>query len=191
MKSEYGCRELAKRLGLERYEPAFRENRIDADLLPKLTVEDLKDLGITLVGDRRRLLEAIWALRDHDGETELAAPPVPNFGWRHRMLSAGRSRSCSVISWTRPRSLHGSTPKICARSSQHFSARLRRRQGFSQVSSPDTWATARSLLRVSARAGNRFRTGRASRFGAGASGRSIEASGVDCGCALGSRPGWW
>jgi class 3 adenylate cyclase/predicted ATPase len=49
-------------LGLERYVLAFRENRIEADLLPSLTVEDLKDLGVTLVGDRRRLLDAIAAL---------------------------------------------------------------------------------------------------------------------------------
>src|SRR5690242_4937636 len=49
-------------LGLERYEQAFRENRIEADVLPSLTVEDLKDLGVTLVGDRRRLLDAIAAL---------------------------------------------------------------------------------------------------------------------------------
>jgi hypothetical protein len=50
-----------KGLGLEQYEPAFRENRIDGDLLPKLTPEDLRDLGVTLVGDRRRLLDAIAA----------------------------------------------------------------------------------------------------------------------------------
>jgi class 3 adenylate cyclase len=68
-----------RRLGLERYEATFRENRIDTDLLPKLTVEDLKDLGITLVGDRRRLLEAIGALRDRNGETEPAAPPAAKF----------------------------------------------------------------------------------------------------------------
>jgi len=49
-------------LGLERYVPAFLENRIEADILPSLTVEDLKDLGVTLVGDRRRLLDAIAAL---------------------------------------------------------------------------------------------------------------------------------
>src|SRR5260221_2565763 len=49
-------------LGLERYEQAFRENRIETDVLPSLTVEDLKDLGVTLVGDRRRLLDAIAAL---------------------------------------------------------------------------------------------------------------------------------
>src|SRR6266849_4359996 len=51
------------RLGLQRYEPAFRDNRIEADVLPSLTAEDLKDLGVTLVGDRRRLLDAIAALR--------------------------------------------------------------------------------------------------------------------------------
>jgi hypothetical protein len=49
-------------LGFERYAPAFLENRIAADVLPSLTVEDLKDLGVTLVGDRRRLLDAIAAL---------------------------------------------------------------------------------------------------------------------------------
>jgi hypothetical protein len=46
-------------LGLEQYEPAFRENRIGADLVPSSTPDDLKDLGISLVGDRRRLLDAI------------------------------------------------------------------------------------------------------------------------------------
>ena len=49
-------------LGLERYEPAFRENEIDWEALPKLTAEDLKDLGVVLGGHRRRLLEAIAAL---------------------------------------------------------------------------------------------------------------------------------
>jgi hypothetical protein len=49
-------------LGLERYEQVFRDNRIEADVLPRLTVEDLKDLGVILVGDRRRLLDAITAL---------------------------------------------------------------------------------------------------------------------------------
>jgi class 3 adenylate cyclase/predicted ATPase len=54
--------EWLRRLGLEQYEPAFRANEIDAKVLPSLTAEDLKDLGISLVGHRRRLLEAIAAL---------------------------------------------------------------------------------------------------------------------------------
>jgi class 3 adenylate cyclase/predicted ATPase len=49
-------------LGLEQYEAAFRANEIDASVLPRLTAEDLKDLGVTLVGHRRRLLDAIAAL---------------------------------------------------------------------------------------------------------------------------------
>ena len=49
-------------LGLERYVPAFRDNEIDWDALPKLSVEDLKDLGVVLGGHRRRLLDAIAAL---------------------------------------------------------------------------------------------------------------------------------
>src|ERR1700686_3961334 len=49
-------------LGLERYVPAFRDNEIDWEALPKLTTEDLKDLGVVLGGHRRKLLNAIAAL---------------------------------------------------------------------------------------------------------------------------------
>jgi hypothetical protein len=51
-----------RRLGLERYEPAFRENDIDWAALPKLTTDDLRDLGVVLGNHRRRLLDAIAAL---------------------------------------------------------------------------------------------------------------------------------
>src|ERR1700674_4168818 len=50
-------------LGLERYEAPFRENEIDETVLPSLTAEDLKDLGVGIVGHRRKLLDAIAALR--------------------------------------------------------------------------------------------------------------------------------
>jgi class 3 adenylate cyclase len=50
-------------LGLEEYETAFRQNKVDAAVLPKLTAEDLKDLGVAAVGDRRKLLEAIADLQ--------------------------------------------------------------------------------------------------------------------------------
>ena len=53
-----------RQLGLERYEQAFRENEIDAAILPKLTADDLKDIGVTIVGHRRKLLEAIAALAE-------------------------------------------------------------------------------------------------------------------------------
>jgi hypothetical protein len=50
-------------LGLEQYEAAFRENAIDDSVLPSLTAEDLKELGVDAVGHRRKLLNAIAALR--------------------------------------------------------------------------------------------------------------------------------
>jgi hypothetical protein len=43
-------------LGLGKYEAAFRENEIDETVLPSLTTEDLKDLGVGIVGHRRKLL---------------------------------------------------------------------------------------------------------------------------------------
>jgi class 3 adenylate cyclase len=61
-----------RRLGLERYEAAFRDNEIDRSALPRLTAEDLKDLGVVLGSHRRKLLEAIAAL----GETEAAEERV-------------------------------------------------------------------------------------------------------------------
>jgi hypothetical protein len=45
-------------LGLRRYEAAFRENEIDETVLPSLTAEDLKELGVTALGHRRKLLDA-------------------------------------------------------------------------------------------------------------------------------------
>jgi class 3 adenylate cyclase len=50
-------------LGLERYEAAFCENEINARVLPSLTQEDLKKIGVGPVGHRRIILEAIAALR--------------------------------------------------------------------------------------------------------------------------------
>ena len=49
-------------LGLERYVPAFRDNDIDAEVLPKLTAEDLSSIGVTSIGHRRKLLDAIASL---------------------------------------------------------------------------------------------------------------------------------
>jgi class 3 adenylate cyclase len=50
-------------LGLERYGAAFRDNEIDESVLSSLTAEDLKDLGVGIVGHRRKLLDAIAGLR--------------------------------------------------------------------------------------------------------------------------------
>jgi hypothetical protein len=54
--------EWLRSLGLGQYAPAFAENAIHWDVLPKLTADDLKEIGVAAVGDRRRLLEAIASL---------------------------------------------------------------------------------------------------------------------------------
>src|SRR6478736_6685638 len=60
-------------LGLGKYEAAFRENEIDETVLPSLTHENLKELGVTALGHRLKLIDAIAALRnDASGKT----PPV-------------------------------------------------------------------------------------------------------------------
>ena len=48
-------------LGLERYVPAFRDNEIDWEV-PKLTSEDLREIGVAAIGHRRKLLDAIATL---------------------------------------------------------------------------------------------------------------------------------
>ncbi len=61
-------------LGLAQYEPAFRDNDVDAEVLPRLTADDLRELGIMSIGHRRRLLDAIAALTE--GVPKLAAMPA-------------------------------------------------------------------------------------------------------------------
>jgi class 3 adenylate cyclase/tetratricopeptide (TPR) repeat protein len=58
-------------LGLEQYEAAFRDNEIDGEVLPKLTADDLKDIGVAIVGHRRKMLSAIVEL------SGLSAEPAP------------------------------------------------------------------------------------------------------------------
>lgn len=63
-----------RELGLGRYEEAFRQNDIDAEILRHLTAEDLTGLGIISIGHRRKLLAAIQALH---GVVPALTPPSP------------------------------------------------------------------------------------------------------------------
>src|SRR3974390_2563788 len=65
-------------LGLGQYERSFRENEIDETVLPSLTAEDLRELGVVALGHRRKLLDAIAALRAEGGVKAplLAAAPA-------------------------------------------------------------------------------------------------------------------
>src|SRR6516162_655089 len=68
-------------LGLEQYEQNFRDNKIDAEVLPQLTADDLKDIGVVAVGDRRKLLAAIAASAGATpfGDLPVSTPKAPAF----------------------------------------------------------------------------------------------------------------
>src|SRR5215469_15396849 len=63
---------------MQQYEEAFRDNAIDAAVLPILTADDLKDLGVSLAGHRRKLLAAIAKLRSaiDTAQEETAGAPA-------------------------------------------------------------------------------------------------------------------
>src|SRR6202040_3602683 len=83
-------------LGLGQYEQAFRDNAIGPDVLLQLTAEDLKELGVVLVGHRRKFLDAIAALR-------VSVPPPSDDGREARILSTssvdpiGERRQVTVL----------------------------------------------------------------------------------------------
>ena len=63
-------------LGLQSYEQAFRDNGIDFDVLPRLTADDLKEIGVLAVGHRRKILDAIgeFAARASAGDSGTEMP---------------------------------------------------------------------------------------------------------------------
>jgi hypothetical protein len=67
-------------LGLGKYEAVFRENDIDETVLPSLTHENLKELGVASLGHRVKLLDAIAAARQ-------SRP-----GWRPRAVQGPQSQ---------------------------------------------------------------------------------------------------
>ena len=74
-------------LGLQQYEETFRDNAVDAAVLPELTAEDLKDLGVSLVGHRRKLLAAIAALQSDVSAPASAPAPLRTDSAERRQLT--------------------------------------------------------------------------------------------------------
>jgi SAM domain (Sterile alpha motif) len=115
-------------LGLQRYEQVFRENAIDDAVLPELTADDLKELGVSLVGHRRKLLAAIAALR---AESE----PEPRAEARDVVDTSIAERRHLTVMFIM-------IPRICARSSAPITAVSPIRSPGSPALSPSIWATA-------------------------------------------------
>jgi class 3 adenylate cyclase/tetratricopeptide (TPR) repeat protein len=79
--------EWLKGLGLGQYASAFAENDIDFTVLGKLTDADLKELGMTSLGHRKRLLAAI---------AERGVAVAPSVGHADN-LSAGERRQVTIL----------------------------------------------------------------------------------------------
>ena len=83
-------------LGLEEYEAAFRENGIDERVLRHVTTEDLRQIGVSAVGDRRKLLTAIGGLAAPSVSMQLS--PAPSFAARLRIPEiSGERRPVAVM----------------------------------------------------------------------------------------------
>ncbi len=72
--------EWLRSLRLEQYAPAFAQNHISPELLPSLTADDLKELGIASLGHRRAILAAIAGLRAGPAAAAGVSAPEPAAG---------------------------------------------------------------------------------------------------------------
>ena len=63
-------------LGLGQYEDVFRDNGVDGAVLPKLTVGDLKEMGVAGVGHRRKIIAAIEELNASSAVTTQTVKPA-------------------------------------------------------------------------------------------------------------------
>src|ERR1700677_3832044 len=84
-------------LGLGQYETAFRENEIDGDVLPMLTAEDLKELGVVILGHRRKMLTAITELSGSTAVSPTSARPPPAKSPAPSSMDAAERRQLTVM----------------------------------------------------------------------------------------------
>lgn len=78
-------------LGLEQYAPYFAENDIEFDILSTLTDDDLKEIGVTSLGHRKKLLNAIRLLSTEGKPAEAIRPETGSREWS-RALSEDDAR---------------------------------------------------------------------------------------------------
>ncbi|HEY7959260.1 MAG TPA: adenylate/guanylate cyclase domain-containing protein, partial [Sphingomicrobium sp.] len=95
-----------EQLGLSSYLQAFLDNDIDAGNLAHLTSTDLVELGVTSVGHRRRLLNAIARLAVEVPRPEPKEKPAPRAPAAARPLAIAERRQvttlfCDLVGYTR------------------------------------------------------------------------------------------
>ena len=131
-------------LGLESYVPAFRDNEIDWEVLPKLTSDDSGRLALqrSATGGSCWMPSPPWALLRPWSIRWDRRPKRPKHSHRGATRSGGSSRSCSMTSSPQRRCRCGSIPRICAGSSAPTIAQSQRLSRALAGLSPATWATA-------------------------------------------------
>lgn len=120
-------------LELSEHLPAFVENAIDASVLPLLSNEDLKDLGVAKVGHRRRLLAAIAALQEPaapaapatpEGETTAARAPLESAERRQLTILVcdivGSTELTTALDPEEMRDLIAAFQRLCAEAIRKF-----------------------------------------------------------------------
>jgi SAM domain (Sterile alpha motif) len=85
--------EWLRGLGLEQYAPAFAENAIDWKVLPKLTSDDFREIGVAAVGHRRKLLEAIAILSEAARPGAAEPPSAASSAMSRNILGLRRKKS--------------------------------------------------------------------------------------------------
>ena len=127
-------------LGLQRYVQAFRDNDIDAEVLPKLTAEDLISIGVTSVGHRRKLLDAIaasaWQFRPPRWRSRSPGAPAQADAERRQLTVM----FCDLVGSTALSTRHD--PEDLRELIGDYHRASPRRSAALTALSPNTWATA-------------------------------------------------
>ena len=130
-----------EKLGLGQYAQRFAENDISFSVLPDLTDQDLKEIGVSL-GHRRQLLRAIAELTG--GEKDAPKPAVATAASAAPQDTAERRQLtvmfCDLVGSTALSTRHG--PRGSARGDRRYHRASPRRSAASTALSPNTWATA-------------------------------------------------
>ena len=129
-------------LGLEQYAPAFRDNDVDSEVLPQLTVDDLISIGVTSVGHRRKLLAAIASLGASAAATTIPTAPVSDASATVEARAAPADRDVLRSRRLDRACRHGSIPRSCARLSPLITAPSPMWSEVLTDLSPSTWVTA-------------------------------------------------
>ena len=81
-------------LGLDQYIQVFADNDVDLELLPSLSEQDLEKLGVTSLGHRKKLLNAIAELANTETTTGAHATTVAR---TPTTASEGERRQLTVL----------------------------------------------------------------------------------------------